>query len=70
MSYREEGLPVVVRLGSSSLLPSVSSTSDTQELADGRGAKSYDGEKVWSSVNHSVLSGRAPMSAGPGMEDF
>jgi hypothetical protein len=23
---------------------------------EGRGAKSYDGERVWSSINHSVLS--------------
>ncbi len=34
----------------------------TEEVGDwggggGRGAKSYDGEKAWSSINHSILSG-------------
>jgi hypothetical protein len=52
-------------------LPSVSSTapathrktekerqlSDGIEGWEGGGAKSYDDEKAWSSVNHSVLSG-------------
>jgi hypothetical protein len=48
-------------------LPSVSSAGDThrktgkeRQLADGGlggGAKSYDGEKAWSSINHSTHSG-------------
>ncbi len=51
-------------------LPSVSSTCDTQEDwerettcwqetrgGDGGGAKLCDGEKAWSSINHSLLSG-------------
>ncbi len=35
------------------------------ELTDGRrgggGVKSYDGEKAWSSINHSILSGKDKM---------
>ncbi len=51
-------------------VPLESSTGDTQEDWErettcwrergdegGGGAKSYDGEKVWSSINHSILSG-------------
>ncbi len=48
-------------------LPSVSSSGDSQKVWErettflgegvgGGGAKSYDGEKVWSSINHSLLS--------------
>ena len=41
-------------------LPSVSLTGDTQFVlmggVHGGGAKSYDGEKAWSSINHSILS--------------
>jgi hypothetical protein len=37
-------------------------TEKESQLADGRGggegARSYDAEKAWSSINHSVLSGR------------
>jgi hypothetical protein len=49
---------------SSPALPSVRSTGRKMEkerqLADGRrrgGAESYDGEKAWTSVNHSIISG-------------
>jgi hypothetical protein len=53
------------------LLPSVSSTADTQkeiQVPDGRGGrgwtKSYDGKKAWSSINHSILSGIFPGRGG------
>ncbi len=62
------GFLAIVWFGSSPTpsLPSKSSTGDTQEdwkretTADGRwgggrGAKSYDGEKAWSSINNSIL---------------
>ncbi len=48
------------------LITSVSSTSVTHSknesqladgIGDGGGAKAYDGEKAWSSINHSILSG-------------
>jgi hypothetical protein len=31
------------------------------EGGGGRGTKSYDGEKAWSSINHSLLSGPGPL---------
>ncbi len=36
---------------------------DMKEGQDGRGAKSYDGEKAWSSINHSILSAELPPSS-------
>jgi hypothetical protein len=55
-------------------LRSVNSSGDTQEdrkkqLVDGRGggggeggAKTYDGEKAWSSINHSILFDSIPLN--------
>jgi hypothetical protein len=34
-------------------------TEKERQLADGRGREKEDGEKAWSSINHSMLSGRA-----------
>ncbi len=72
MIYGGPGFIAVAWIGSSPTpslpyLPSVSSTSDTQEDWErdgrergegvrGRGANSYDGEKAWSSIQHSTLS--------------
>ncbi len=47
------------------LLPSVSSTGDTQENSQkerGGGAKLYDGMKAWSFIKHSILSGSNPLA--------
>jgi hypothetical protein len=69
MVYRRPGLKAVVWFGSSPippLLPSASCLSFwvflclspssllTGEVGGGAGAKSYDGEKAWSSLNHSI----------------
>ncbi len=63
------GFLTVVCFGSSptSSFPPVSSTDDNQEdrvsyttcLQESGGAKSYDRKKAWSSISHTILSGRA-----------
>ncbi len=61
--------------------PSVSSTGGRLRKRDnllpgegvrgGGGAKSYDGEKVWPSINHSILSAaHPPMHTAPFMVNF
>jgi hypothetical protein len=70
MIERGPGYLDVVRFGSSPTPSPVSKldqktrkTEKERQLADGRwgrgwgGAKSYDGEKAWSSINHSILPG-------------
>ncbi len=71
MSSRGPGFLAIVLFGSSPSHPSASCLSFSVflcdalvELTDGRGggrrgwggAKSYDDEKAWSSINHSILS--------------
>jgi hypothetical protein len=71
MIYRVLGFLVVIWFGSSPPLPrssascpflsvflSVAGRAHWRERGDGGGggAKSYDGEKAWSSINHSILS--------------
>jgi hypothetical protein len=66
MIYRGPGFLAVVRLGSCPPPPTASSThrktEKERQLADGGGggdwggAKSYDGEKAWSSINNSIIS--------------
>ncbi len=58
MIYRGPGLLVVERFGSSPT-PYRRHTGRQLLTVEGgrRGATSYDGEKAWSSIKHSVLSG-------------
>ncbi len=60
-------LQQVVSLSQSSCVPPVELI-PTGEVGGGggRGAKSYDGEKAWSSVNHSILSGPKISVGGSG----
>jgi hypothetical protein len=67
MIYREPGFLTVVWFGppplplasclSFSLFQSIAGRACWRERGGGGGAKSYDGEKAWSSINHSILSG-------------
>ncbi len=66
MIYREPGFLAAVCFGSSPT-PSPLSVSHSScvagraywlergDVGGGRGAQSYDGEKAWSSINHSIL---------------
>jgi hypothetical protein len=64
MIYRGPGFLAVVLFGSSPCTPFVVSLSQSScvspvELTNGRGgrgAKTYDDEKAWPSINHSILS--------------
>jgi hypothetical protein len=49
---------LVVSFSHSSCVSPVELTDERGGRGGGRGAKSYDGEKAWPSINYSILSGR------------